>query len=93
MDWERECATYKRRKAKQAEQIMPPLPTFHLKPSLRAFVQTTVGFAGSFITKQGGGKSRCKHYLCLYTGLTTRALHLEMAYGLNSDFFLKTFCR
>ena len=38
MDWERECATCKRRKVKQAEQIMAPLPTFRLRPSLRAFV-------------------------------------------------------
>ena len=38
MDWERECATCNRKKAKQAEQIMAPLPTFHLRPSLRAFV-------------------------------------------------------
>ena len=63
-DWERECATCKGRKAKQAEQIMGPLPTFRLKPSLRAFVRTAVDFAGPFITKQGRGKSRCKY--CLY---------------------------
>ena len=45
--WERECASYlQRRKAKQAEQIMAPLPINHLKPSLRAFVRTAVDFAG-----------------------------------------------
>ena len=93
MDWERECATCKRRKAKQAEQIMAPLPTFRLRPSLRAFVRTAVDFAGPFITKQGRGKSRCKRYLCLFTCLATRAIHLEMAYGLDSDSFLKAFCR
>ena len=87
MHWERECATCKRRKAKQAEQIMAPLPTIHFKPSLKAFVQTVVDFAGPLITKQGRGKSRCKHYLCLFTCLATRAVHLEMAYGLDSDSF------
>ena len=69
-------------------QIMAPLSTFHLRPSLRAFVRTAVDFAGPFITKQGRGKSRCKCYLCLFTCLATRAVHLEM-----SDSFLKAFCR
>ena len=54
MDWEREYVTCKRRKAKQAEKIMAPLPTIHLRPSLRAF--------RPFITKQGRGKARCKRY-------------------------------
>ena len=60
MDWERECATCKRRKARQAEQIMAPLPTNHLKPSVTAVVRTAVDFSEPFITKQGRGKSRCK---------------------------------
>ena len=63
MAWERECATCKRRKAKQPEQIMAPLSANRLKPSAKAFVRTAVDFAGPFITKQGRGKSRCKHYL------------------------------
>ena len=92
-EWERECATCKRRKAKQAEQIMAPLPTNRLKPSIRAFVRTAVDFAGPFLTKQGRGKSRCKRYLCLFTCLATRAVHLEMAYGLDTDSFLKAFSR
>ena len=72
---------------------MAPLPINRLKPSLRAFVRTTVDFAGPFITRQGRGKSRCKRYLCLFTCLATRAVHLEMAYGLDTDSFLKAFCR
>ena len=93
MDWERESATCKRRKAKQAEQIIALLPTIRLKPSLRAFVQKAVDFAGPFTTKQRRRKSRCKRYLCLFTCLATRAVHLEMADRLDSDSFLKAFCR
>ena len=89
MDWERECATCKRRKVKHAEQIMAPLPASRLKPSLRAFVRTAVDFGGPFLTMQGRGKSRCKRYLCLFTCLATRAVHLEMAYGLDTDSFLR----
>ena len=72
---------------------MAPLPTNCLKPSIRAFVRTAVDFAGPFLTKQGRGKSRCKLYLCLFTCLVTRTVHLEMAYGLNTDSFLKAFSR
>ena len=88
-------STCKRRKAKQVEQIMAPLSIYHfLKPSLRTFVWTAVDFAGPFMTKQGRGKSRCKCYLCLFTCLATRAVHLEMTYyGLDSDSISKTFCR
>ena len=93
IEWERECAICKRRKAKHAEQIMAPLPINRLKPSLRAFTRTAVDFGGPFFTIQGRGKCRCKRYLCLFTCLATRAVHLEMAYGLDTDSFLRAFCR
>ena len=72
---------------------MAPLPTSRLKPSLRAFVRSAVDFAGPFVTVQGRGKRREKRYLCLFTCLATRAVHLEMAYGLDTDSFLNAFYR
>ena len=63
IEWERECATCKRRKAKHAEQIMAPLPINHLKPSLRTFTRIALG---PFFTIQGRGKSRYKCYLFVY---------------------------
>ena len=41
-------ATCKRRKAKQAEQIIGSLPISHLKPSFIAFTSTVIDFGGSF---------------------------------------------
>ena len=92
-EWERECAVCRRRKSKPCLQIMAPLPAARLKPSLRAFSRSAVDFGGPFMTIQGRGKRREKRYLCLFTCLATRAVHLEMAYGLDTDSFLNAFYR
>ena len=60
---------------------------------MRAFTKTAVDFAGPFVTVQGRGKRRQKRYLCLFTCMTTRAVHLEIAYGLDTDSFMNAFYR
>ncbi|MCG8047968.1 MAG: hypothetical protein N0E48_20505 [Candidatus Thiodiazotropha endolucinida] len=92
-EWEKECMTCRRRKLKASQQIMAPLPLSRLKTSLRAFTETAVDFAGPFVTIQGRGKRREKRYLCLFTCMTSRAVHLEIAYGLDTDSFLNAFYR
>lgn len=72
---------------------MAPLPLKRLETSLKAFTKVAVDFGGPFITMQGRGKRREKRYLCLFTCLTSRAVHLEMAYGLDVDSFMRAFCR
>ena len=79
--------------AKPVQQIMAPLPKARVTPSLRAFEQIGVHFGGPYLTKQGRGKCRAKRYICLFTCLTTRAVHLEMAYGLETDSFINAFVR
>ena len=83
----------RRRKATSAKQIMAPLPELRTRKSLRAFSQTSVDFRGPFITKQGRGKTRQKGYLCLFTCLATRAVHLEVAFSLDTDSFLNAVFR
>ena len=92
-EWEKECPVCRRQKSKPCSQIMAPLPTSRLKPSLRAFTKLAVDFTGPFITVQGRGKRCEKRYLCLFTCLATRAVHLGMAYGLDMDSFLNAFYR
>ena len=92
-EWERECDECRRRKAKASQQIMAPLPLARVQTSLRAFTRTSVDFGGPFITIQGRGKRREKRYLCLFTCLATRAVHLEIAFGLTTDSFLNAFYR
>ena len=72
---------------------MAPLPKIRLQVPLRAFARTAVDFAGPFITMQGRGRKRAKRYLCLFTCLDARAVHLEVAYGLDTDSFLNAFYR
>ena len=68
--------------------MMAPKLEAQVKPSFRAFAKAAVDFAGPFETKQGRGKTRLKRYLCLFTCLQTRCVHLELAYGLDTDSFL-----
>ena len=92
-DWERECAECRKRKAKPATQIMAPLPNTRLKMPLKAFSHVGIDFGGPFLTVQGRGRSRQKRYLCLFTCMATRAVHLEVAFGLDTDSFLIAFYR
>ena len=93
LEWERECASCKRRKAKVAPQIMAPLPPSRLATSLQAFAKAAVDFGGTFMTMQGRGRPRQKRYLCLFTCLVSRAVHLEIAYGLDVDSYLNALNR
>jgi hypothetical protein len=72
---------------------MAPLPDARLEGSLRAFNNVAVDYGGPFITIQGRGRRRQKRYLALFTCLETRAVHLEMAYSLDTDAFLNAFFR
>ena len=92
-DWEKSCNECRRRKLKAAEHIMAPLLDERLRQPLRAFAHVSVDYGGPFITIQGRGKRRQKRWLCLFTCLSSRAVHLEMAYGLDTDSFLRCFVR
>ncbi|XP_067022918.1 uncharacterized protein [Acropora muricata] len=72
---------------------MAPLLEARLRFSFKPFAQTAIDFAGPLYTFQGQRKPRQKRWLCLFTCLETRAVHLEMAWGLNTDTFLNAFTR
>ena len=78
---------------KQPGQMMAPLPQARIELPLKAFDRVGVDYGGPFLTKQGRGKTRAKRYLCLFTCLATRAVHLEMSYSLDTDAFLNAFTR
>ncbi|XP_065174407.1 uncharacterized protein LOC135804458 [Sycon ciliatum] len=92
-DVERKCPRCKLLKARPAQQVMAPLPRSRITPSFRAFARAGVDFAGPFETVHGRGRKRTKRYLCLFTCLATRAVHLEIAYSMDTNSFLNAFYR
>ena len=91
--WEAQCNECKRRKNKVASQIMAPLPSSRTRKTCRAFDQAAVDYADPIKTVQGRGKKRQKRWLCVFTCMTTRAVHLEVAFGLDTDSFLNALSR
>ena len=89
-----QCQVCKKRfNAKPLGQMMALLPRPRVVSSIKAFDRIGVDYEGPYLTKQGRGKSRAKRYLCLFTCLVTRAVHLELAYALDTDSFMNVFTR
>ena len=80
-------------RGKPATQQMAPLPCIRLEVTMKPFMNCTVHYAGPYLTVQGRGKSREKRYLCLFLCLQTHCVHLEMAWSLETDGFLKVLTR
>ena len=72
---------------------MAPLPQIRLRLSLRPFCANSCRFWGTFCHNSRKTILRQKRYLCLFICLATRAVHLEMAFGLDTDSFLIAFYR
>lgn len=67
--------------------MMPSLPSDSVMVS-KPFENVGCDFMGPFLSK-----SLEKMYVCLYTCLTTRALHLELVENLSAGAFLNSFIR
>ena len=90
--WDFRCTYCRRRRASPGEQVMAPLPDCRLGNEMRAFACCGVDFAGPYLTKLTS-RTMAKRYLCLFTCMATRAVHLEMAADLTADAFLLAFSR
>ncbi|XP_052778064.1 uncharacterized protein LOC128215419 [Mya arenaria] len=76
----------KRRFRKTQRQQMAPLPVERLTPDKPPFTYVGVDYFGPMYVKVG--RSQQKRYGCLFTCLTTRAVHIEIAHSLGTDSFV-----
>ena len=79
----RRCVDCQRRNARPGEQFMADLPEDRLTPEKPPFSFVGIDYFGPLEVKQG--RSRVKRYGCLFTCLTARAIHIEIAHSLGTD--------
>ena len=72
---------------------MASLPKSRFSSPFQVFSRISIHYGGPFITIQGRGRGRQKRWLCLFMCLLSRAVHLEMAFGLDTDIFLRCLTR
>ena len=86
-----ECTECRRIKSKPLNQFMADLPPARLKVYDTLFCHVGVNYFGPFFTKMN--QSEVKRYGCLFTCMTTRAIHLEIAQDLTMSFFINALRR
>ncbi|KAL7840982.1 hypothetical protein SRHO_G00246730 [Serrasalmus rhombeus] len=77
------CGLCRRFKGKLGEQKMADLPLERLIPDLPPFTNVGVDYFGPFEVKRG--RSFVKRYGVIFTCMASRAIHLEVAYSLDTD--------
>ena len=85
------CVICRRREARPCTQMEADLPTDRVRPEERAFTNVGVDFFGPINIRRGRGTE--KRYGCIFTCLTTQAVHLEVAAALDTDSFLNCLYR
>lgn len=85
------CVPCKRISAKPGEQRMANLPPDRLTPDKPPFTNVGIDYFGPFEVKRG--RSTVKRYGVLFTCLTVRAIHIEVANTLETDSCINAFRR
>ena len=86
----RECRICRRWRSDPVNQMMGPLRQEQLHRT-HPFVNVGVDYFGPFMVKIG--RSRQKRYVCIFTCLVMRAVHLEVSHAMTTDSFLAAFTR
>ncbi|XP_058817112.1 uncharacterized protein LOC131680413 [Topomyia yanbarensis] len=87
----RSCQYCKIKGATPVPPLMGPLPKVRLTPFIRPFTYVGVDYMGPFEVKVG--RSIVKRWICLFTCLTIRAVHLELAHSLSTKSCVMAFRR
>ena len=86
-----QCFSCRKRMAPVGNQYMAPLPKDRVQPHEPPFTSVGVDYFGTLRVKQG--RSVVLRYGCLFTCLTCRAVHIEIAHSLDTDSFLNALVR
>ena len=84
----RSCMECKKRNSQPTVPFMADLPKCRLAIGAPTFTYTGVDYFGPFLVKQN--RSSVKRWGCLFTCLTTRAIHIELVESLTTDAFINT---
>ena len=83
------CVICRKIDARTQTPLMAPLPEARLTPHVAPFTFTGIDFFGPLTVSMGGrGRRLEKRWVCLFTCLTVRAVHLVVCHGLSADEFL-----
>ena len=77
------CVICRRTRGKMGEQKMADLPRERLRADLPPFSNVGVDYFGPFEVKRG--RSLVKRYGVVFTCMSSRAIHLEMAHSMDTD--------
>ena len=80
------CIYCKKRNASLGKQLMADLPSDRLQIEQPSFSHVGIDYFGPFNVRQA--RSTVKRYGCVFTCLTVRAIHIEVAYSMSTDSFL-----
>ena len=87
------CSSCILQKAKPVPPQMAPLPAERTEQTLQAFETCSVDYGGPYLTRQGRSRVKQKRYICLFSCLTCRAVHIEMAFNMSTEGFLSCLSR
>ena len=85
------CVLCKRYTAARQNQLMADLPSARVKPVSRPFTEIGIDYFGPLHVKFKRGTA--KRWGCLFTCLSSRAVHIEIAHSLDTASFLAAFQR
>ncbi|XP_068757389.1 uncharacterized protein [Montipora capricornis] len=85
------CLTCRKQNSLRGQQMMADLPKERLTPGDLPFSYVGINYFGPLFVKRG--RSIVKHYGCLFSCLTLRATHIEVAESLETDSFISALHR
>ena len=87
------CLICRKQNSKPSQQIMADLPPERLIEGSPPFTHSGTDYFGPLYVSRGRGRTREKRYGVLFTCLSTRAIHIELASSLDTDAFLNALRR